>query len=213
MERLGPLEPEGASSAQRRALRPGRALLGRVDVRPRGRNGDRLLHRVGRDGTARGERTEIGVSNGLAFAPDGRTMYFADTHRDIVWAYDYDADTGEATNERVFLDFGPLPGRPDGACVDEDGVLLDRLRLRLGGAAGHAGRRGRPADRGAGREADDARVRWPTSRPCSSRRSAAAGRTRRTRPSPTRAASSRSSPASAGCRNRVFEGGPRPVAT
>ena len=30
-------------------------------------------------------------------------------------------DTGEPANERVFLDFADLPGRPDGACVDEDG--------------------------------------------------------------------------------------------
>jgi sugar lactone lactonase YvrE len=80
-----------------------------------------LLHRVEPDGTAVTVRSAIGVSNGLAFAPDGRTMYFADTSRDVVWAYDYDVDTGEASNERVFLDFGPLPGRPDGACVDADG--------------------------------------------------------------------------------------------
>ena len=80
-----------------------------------------LLHRVERDGTAVTVRSGIGVPNGLAFSPDGRTMYFADTPRDVVWAYDYDVDTGEATNERVFLDFGPLPGRPDGACVDEAG--------------------------------------------------------------------------------------------
>jgi sugar lactone lactonase YvrE len=66
-------------------------------------------------------RSAIGVANGLAFAPDGRTMYFADTHRDVVWAYDYDVDSGAATNERVFLDFEPLSGRPDGACVDETG--------------------------------------------------------------------------------------------
>jgi sugar lactone lactonase YvrE len=80
-----------------------------------------LLHRVEADGTAITIRSGIGVTNGLAFAPDGRTMYFADTRRDTVWAYDYDVSTGEATNERVFLDFGPLPGRPDGASVDEDG--------------------------------------------------------------------------------------------
>ena len=67
-------------------------------------------------------RTDIGVPNGLAFSPDGRTMYWADTHRDTVWAYDYDVDTGEATNERVFLDFATLPGRPDGACVDDEGA-------------------------------------------------------------------------------------------
>ena len=80
-----------------------------------------LLHRVEGDRTAVVVRGAIGVANGLAFGPDGRTMYFADTHRDTVWAYDYDVGTGEATRERVFLDFAPLPGRPDGACVDEDG--------------------------------------------------------------------------------------------
>ena len=53
-----------------------------------------LLHRVEADGTAVTVRSGIGVANGLAFAPDGRTMYFADTHRDTVWAYDYDVSTG-----------------------------------------------------------------------------------------------------------------------
>ena len=79
------------------------------------------LYRVERDGTAEVIRTEVGVPNGLAFSPDGRTMYWADTHRDTVWAYDYEIETGEATNERVFLEFTTLPGRPDGACVDAEG--------------------------------------------------------------------------------------------
>lgn len=80
-----------------------------------------LLHRVDPAGDVTTVRTGIGIANGLAFSPDGRTMYFADTHRNTVWAYDYDIDTGSQTNERVFLDFAGLPGRPDGACVDEDG--------------------------------------------------------------------------------------------
>lgn len=80
-----------------------------------------LLHRVEPDGTATTVRSGIGVANGIAFAPDGRTMYFADTARETVWAYRYDPDTGSATDERVFLDFATLPGRPDGATIDEDG--------------------------------------------------------------------------------------------
>jgi sugar lactone lactonase YvrE len=79
------------------------------------------LYRVEANGTATVKRTNIGVPNGLAFSPDGRTMYWADTHRDTVWSYDYEVETGEATNERVFLDFASLPGRPDGACVDAEG--------------------------------------------------------------------------------------------
>ncbi len=79
-----------------------------------------LLHRVEPSGQATVTRRDVGVANGLAFSPDGRTMYFADTLRDTVWAFDYDLSTGEAANERRFLDFAALPGRPDGACVDED---------------------------------------------------------------------------------------------
>jgi sugar lactone lactonase YvrE len=48
-------------------------------------------------------------------------MYFADTSRRTVWAYDFDPDDGRPSNERVFVDFSTLPGRPDGACVDADG--------------------------------------------------------------------------------------------
>ena len=63
------------------------------------------------------------VSNGLAFSPDGRTMYLSDSHasRQTVWAFDYDIDTGEPNNRRVFVDMTAHPGRPDGAAVDADG--------------------------------------------------------------------------------------------
>ena len=80
-----------------------------------------MLHRVEPDGTFKTTRREVGVPNGLAFAPDGNVMYFADTTRETVWAFDYDPVTGDATGERVFVDFDGLPGRPDGACVDETG--------------------------------------------------------------------------------------------
>ena len=33
----------------------------------------------------------IGCSNGLAFSPDSRVMYFADSHAGLVWRYDFDA--------------------------------------------------------------------------------------------------------------------------
>jgi sugar lactone lactonase YvrE len=82
-----------------------------------------LLHRVSAAGEVATVRSGIGVANGLAFSPDGSTMTFADTHREMVWAYDYDPTTGEASNERVFLDFSDLQGRPDGACVDTDGCF------------------------------------------------------------------------------------------
>jgi sugar lactone lactonase YvrE len=63
------------------------------------------------------------VPNGLAFSPDGGTMYLSDSHPLVqaVWAFDYDTATGVPSNRRLFIDMKPLPGRPDGAAVDADG--------------------------------------------------------------------------------------------
>lgn len=66
-------------------------------------------------------RNAIIIPNSLAFSADSRTMYFADTNRHTIWAYDYDPATGAATRERVFADTGS--GRPDGSCVDAEGCL------------------------------------------------------------------------------------------
>lgn len=91
------------------------------------------LHRVEPDGTSTTVRDKVGCANGLAFSPDGTTMYWADTLDRTVWAYDYDLATGEQHNERVFLQFGSeLPGKPDGACVDETGCYWIAC---VGGAA------------------------------------------------------------------------------
>ena len=61
--------------------------------------------------------------NGMAFSPDGRTMYLSDSHPSVqtVWAFDYDTDTGTPSRRRLFVDMNQLPGRPDGAAVDADG--------------------------------------------------------------------------------------------
>ena len=67
--------------------------------------------------------SDLIVPNGLAFSPDGRTMYLSDSHPSVqrIWAFDYDTATGTPSNRRLFVDMNPLPGRPDGAAVDEDG--------------------------------------------------------------------------------------------
>ena len=63
------------------------------------------------------------TQNGLAFSPDGRTMYLSDSHpkSQQVWAFDYDTDSGTPTNQRLFVDMRAHQGRPDGAAVDVDG--------------------------------------------------------------------------------------------
>ena len=52
--------------------------------------------------------------NGLAFSPDGRTMYASDSHPLVqqVWAFDYDIETGTPSNRRVFVDMQQYPRAP-----------------------------------------------------------------------------------------------------
>ncbi|PMS15178.1 gluconolactonase [Trinickia dabaoshanensis] len=63
------------------------------------------------------------TQNGLAWSPDGRTMYLSDSHTSsrLIWAFDYDVDDGLPTNRRVFADLHDYAGRPDGAAIDADG--------------------------------------------------------------------------------------------
>ncbi|MEA2002197.1 MAG: SMP-30/gluconolactonase/LRE family protein, partial [Actinomycetota bacterium] len=99
----------------------GRFWVGGMYVPTSARRFEAFLHRVEPDGSFATVRNEVGCANGLAFSPEGTVMYWADTLHETIWAYDYDVATGLQSNERVFLDFGPLPGRPDGAAVDETG--------------------------------------------------------------------------------------------
>lgn len=67
--------------------------------------------------------TDLIVPNGLAFSPDGKTMYLSDSHPSVqkIWAFDYDTDSGTPHNRRLFVDMNHYLGRPDGAAVDAEG--------------------------------------------------------------------------------------------
>jgi sugar lactone lactonase YvrE len=63
----------------------------------------------------------IGCSNGLAWSPDGRVMYFTDSHTHLVWAFDYDPEAGSIANRRVYLDLTDRGYIVDGSTTDSDG--------------------------------------------------------------------------------------------
>ncbi|KAI4863795.1 hypothetical protein F4820DRAFT_359749 [Hypoxylon rubiginosum] len=60
------------------------------------------------------------VLNGPVWSPDNKTMYVCDTPQGKVYRYDYDLESGEAINKRLFthLEGG---GMPDGVAVDLEG--------------------------------------------------------------------------------------------
>ena len=105
----------------------GRLLIGTIDeTRREGRAG---LYRLDP-----GKLTEIAsglmTSNGVAFAPDGRTLYHSDTPRFVIYQRDYKPLTGEVGDRRVFARLDPKApdrGRPDGAAVDRDGCYWSAL--------------------------------------------------------------------------------------
>ena len=61
------------------------------------------------------------VSNGLAFSPDDRILYHADSRQHVIWRYRYDPDDGILSDRKVFYEFAPDDGVPDGAAVDVEG--------------------------------------------------------------------------------------------
>jgi len=79
----------------------------------------------------------IAVANGLAFSPDGRTMYTSDSPTRSVHAYDLDPETGALSTGRTFLQLRDGEGFVDGATVDSEGgywlanVGAGRLRRYL----------------------------------------------------------------------------------
>lgn len=63
------------------------------------------------------------VGNGPAFAPDGRTLYIADSAIREIYAYDVDPETGTLGPRRLFAGADSAPGMPDGMTTDRDGGL------------------------------------------------------------------------------------------
>lgn len=81
------------------------------------------LYSVDAAGAVTQLRAGVTVANAIAFAPDGRTLYFTDTRQGVVEQADYDPATGEIGPWRRFAAADAAPGRPDGATVDADGYL------------------------------------------------------------------------------------------
>ena len=81
------------------------------------------LYRIGPDGTVSKQLDSISTSNGIVWTADKQTMYYIDTGRRNIRAFDYDPDSGNISNERVAVSVPDSLGYPDGMAIDEHDML------------------------------------------------------------------------------------------
>ena len=85
-----------------RCDRRGRLWIGTMDIGIRRASGS--FYRIGADRSALRLFDGITVPNSTAFSPDDRTLYFADTPRHVIWAFDFNLHAGMIGERRVFAD-------------------------------------------------------------------------------------------------------------
>jgi sugar lactone lactonase YvrE len=100
--------------------RAGRFWAGTMDDTEKQATG--TLYRVTPDLIATAVDHGYRITNGPAFSLSGDIMYSTDTARQVTYAFDLDSD-GMAANRRVFANYGPGDGYPDGMTVDCEDCL------------------------------------------------------------------------------------------
>lgn len=101
----------------------GRVYSGSWHLDEQGHSSPSYLFRADVDGTVHVVDEGIQFANGLAFSPDCRRLYFADTVARVVYVYDWQRADGSLKNRRIFLHLDRSEGIPDGLAVDADGFL------------------------------------------------------------------------------------------
>lgn len=79
------------------------------------------LYRMDTDLSVHQMESGITISNGVGWSPDNKIMYFVDSIRYVIYAYDFDFEKGYLSNRRVFVQLAESFGIPDGLTVDSEG--------------------------------------------------------------------------------------------
>lgn len=81
------------------------------------------LYRVDPNGNAVQMLDSVTISNGICWSLDEKTMYYIDTPKGNVRAFDYDKTSQTISNERVVVAIADSLGYPDGMTIDSEGML------------------------------------------------------------------------------------------
>jgi len=98
----------------------GRFVVGGMDDRPE-KHPTAALWCVHPGGTVTQLVEGMTVSNGLAWNPDGRTLWYSDSRRTSIWTAPWDQSTGTIGAARLVAAPDDATGRPDGAAMDAEG--------------------------------------------------------------------------------------------
>lgn len=98
----------------------GRFFAGSISLAKK--TGDARLYRLDPDLTLHEAFGPVTNSNGIVWSLDGRTVYYIDTPRKEVLAFDYEKD-GHLRNMRGVVSTSHLDSSPDGMTIDSDGNL------------------------------------------------------------------------------------------
>lgn len=82
-----------------------------------------FLYRLDADLSVNRKLDDVWISNGLAWSRDDKTMYYIDSPTSEVVSFDFDAATGEISNEQLVIEIPEGGGSPDGMTIDEEGML------------------------------------------------------------------------------------------
>jgi D-xylonolactonase len=99
----------------------GRVFCGTVSLPVAERPG--RLYRLDTDGSLHLLLDGIGISNGLGFTPDQKQLYYTDSQRRCIYLFDYAAQSGALSRQRVWQQLPAGAGVPDGLTVDAQGYV------------------------------------------------------------------------------------------
>ncbi len=99
----------------------GRFVAGTMDNNEQEASG--ALYSLSTEGRVKRLLKEVRISNGIAWSPDFKKMYFIDTPTREVKVFDYDIETGQIADPRVIIHFPDTFGFPDGMTSDTNGNL------------------------------------------------------------------------------------------
>ena len=88
-----------------------------------GATGSAALYRLEDDGSATTILDGLSVSNGLAWSPDGSTLFHIDTPAQAITAWNYRPDASLDGEPMIVVDTAKYSGFPDGMTIDAEGNL------------------------------------------------------------------------------------------